>query len=244
MTSREGEQLGLVAGVIDGLKQKPAYLLLFGILVVFMVVVSSFAWTASSDLIIVGSFVVFLVAFALAANIIKIVELSGRIPAEQRQVMEQLLALGTKEDIPLTDEKVKRWAERWNCEWSYLSESGRLLPYVNDNITIDIDRVDRETGLARARSESPYRGGATYDIWGRISKRDMGLMFYSFQGDLEALQGVIILRLRAAGTVHGWWLGIGKKNVDIGGQFTWTESKADPEFRAESFNTREDPPKR
>ncbi len=247
MNSTEREKLKLVTSIVEGLKQKPAYLLLFGILVLFMFIVSTFAavaWRSDQVSIVIGSFVVILVALFLAAYVIKIVEGSGRIPKEHREVMEQLLALGTKEDIPLSNVKAKRWAKRWNCRWTYMSESGGLLPYVDDNVTIDLDRIDLETGLILGRGESPYRGGTTYELFGRISKRDLALMFYKGQEDMEALMGVIILRMKTGGSVHGWWLGIGKENMDVGGRFTWTEASRDPDFRAREYDITPDPPQR
>lgn len=247
MNSTESEKLKLITSIVEGLKQKPAYLLLFGILVLFMFIVSAFAAVALRENqvpVVIGSFVVILVALFLAAYVIKIVEGSGRIPKGQREVMQQLLALGTKEDIPLSKAKAKRWAKRWNCRWTYMSESGRLLPYVDDNVTIALDRIDPETGFMRGRGESPYRGGTTYELFGRISKRDMALMFYRGQEQLEALMGVIILRMKTGGSVHGWWLGIGKENMDVGGRFTWTEASGDPDFRARKYDVTKDPPQR
>ncbi len=245
MNSTEREKLKLVTSIVEGLKQKPAYLLLFGILVLFMFIVSMFAvWQSDQVSIVIGSFVVILVALFLAAYVIKIVEVSGRIPKEHREIMQQLLALGTKEDIPLGKTKARRWAKRWNCRWTYMSESGRLLPYVYDNVTIDPDRIEQETGLMCGRGESPYRGGTTYELFGRISKRDLALMFYKGQEDMEALMGVIILRMKTGGTVHGWWLGIGKENMDVGGRFTWTEASSDPDFRAREYDVTSDPPQR
>ncbi|MFQ5585606.1 MAG: hypothetical protein ACE5GF_02105 [Thermodesulfobacteriota bacterium] len=247
MNHTEGQKLKLVTSIVEGLKQKPAYLLLFGILVLFMFIVSGFAavsWRDHQDTVVIGSFVVILVALLLAAYVIKVVEVSGRIPKDQREVMQQLLALGTKEDIPLSKATAMRWAKRWNCRWTYMSESGRLLPYVDDNVTIAPDRIDLETGLIRCRGESPYRDGTTYDLFGRISKRNMALMFYRGHEDLEALMGVIILRMKAGGSVHGWWLGIGKENCDVGGQFTWTEARGDPDFHAHEYDLTNDPPRR
>ncbi len=247
MNSTESEKLKLVTSIVEGLKQKPAYLLLFGILVLFMLIVCAFAtvmWQAGQVAIVIGSFVVILVALFLSVYVIKIVEGTGRIPKGQREVMEQLLALGTKEDIPLSNVKAKRWAKRWNCRWTYMSESGQLLPYVDDNVTIALDRIELETGLMRGRGESPYRGGTIYELFGRISKRDMALMFYRGKEQLEALMGVIILRMKAGGSVYGWWLGIGKENMDVGGRFTWTEASRDSDFRAREYDVSNDPPKR
>lgn len=243
MNGTESDQIRLIGRIVEGLKQKPAYLLLFGILVLFMFMVIGLAVRfENNNTFVIVSLGMILVALLVAAYVIKTVEMAGRVPERQRDVMKQLLALGTDEDIPIGRTKAKRWAKRWNCRWTYLSDSGRLLPYVRDNIIFDIDRIDTEDGLIRGRGESPYRGGSTYDIFGRISKRDMALMFYRFRGELEALMGVLILRMRTGGSVHGWWLGIGKENMDIGGRFTWEEAGADPDFEPRVYEVSEDPP--
>ncbi len=247
MNNTEKEKLKLISNIVEGLKQKPAYLLIFGILVIFMLIVGGFAamaWRNDQNLIVISAFAVILVALFIAVIVIKIVERPGRIPKGQREVMQQLLALGTKDDIPLSNAKVKRWAKRWNCRWTYMSESGRLLPYVDDNVTIDPESIEQETGLMRGKGESPYRGGTKYELFGRISKRDMALMFYRGKETLEALMGVIILRMKAGGSVYGWWLGIGKENVDVGGRFTWIEANRDPDFQAKEHDVTNDPPQR
>ncbi len=243
MNDMEKERLRLLHKIVEGLRVKPAYLLLFGILVVFLFIVSIFAWSNRNSIqVVIACLAVIVVALILAAHIIRVVETTGRVPKGQRQVMEQLLALGTKEDIPISKAKTIRWAKKWNCRWTYLSESGKLLPYVDDNVTFDLDRIDTEHGLVVGRGDLPYLGGTTYQLFGRISKRDMGLLFYRGRGEIEALMGIIILRMKTNGDVYGWWLGIGKENMDIGGRFTWTEARRDPQFSPREYDVSKDPP--
>ncbi len=243
MNGTETEKLRLLDKIAEGLRVKPAYLLFFAILVVILFIVIGFlSWDQRDPTITIGAFALCGVALLVAPFVIKTVEVAGRVPKEQRDVMNQLLALGTKEDIPLSKAKAERWAKRWNCRWTYLSKSGQLRRYVDDNVTFDLNGIDTESGLVQGRGESPYRGGTTYEIFGRLSKRDMALMFYRFRGELEALMGVMIVRMRAGGSAHGWWLGIGKENMDIGGRFTWTDSRQSSAFEPKEYPVRDDPP--
>lgn len=248
MNSKENEKRKLVDNIVEGLKQKPAYLLLFGILVLFMLIVSTFAVVMRDHTaVVIGSFVVvILISLFIAAYVIKVVEGNKPepIPQKDREVMEKFLPLGTPEDVPLSKEEANRWAKKWNCRWTYMSESGQLLPYVDDNITIHLDRIDRDTGYVRCWDESPYRRGTTkFKLFGRISKRNMALMFYAGYEDFMDFIGVIILRMQTSG-VYGWWLGVGKDNTDVGGQFTWKDASMDPDFRPREYDLSKDPPKR
>ncbi len=244
----------LIARIIDGLEQKPAYLMFFGVcctLFVFGGVGLGYGvwWSErpyAHEALLAGFGLgaLALIGAVIVVIVVTIAESRRQIPIRQRQVMEQLLALGTSEDIPLTENMKKRWAKRWNCRWTYLAKSGSLKPYVDDNVSFFLDRINTETGLAKGVGESPYRGGTRYDIFGRISKRNMALMFYKFREELEPLMGVVILRMKTGGDVHGWWLGIGKENMDVGGRFTWTDSSRDADFRSHAYDVSEDPPKR
>ena len=128
--------------------------------------------------------------------------------------------LGSPEHVPLHPPSVAdQWRQTWRSSWTYFDpDAEELKPYVDD--TVRIMTIDIETGLLTGTAKSPYFGGTTYSLQGRVSRQGFALLIYSFD-EHPGMVGAVIARIqRDSQQVNGWWLGFGKEEITVGGRFT------------------------
>ena len=178
----------------------------------------------AQDITIIGMILVLVLVVALAG---------WRYTSPREVLPSEISSLWTEDDIPLPKEYAQSLIERWNCQWTYRTPAGELVPYVDD--TIVIEDVDDKTGKISGRGLSAYGSDANYKILGRVSKRGLIHLFYSTPPPKMGLSGMVILRITPMGDLRGWWLGAGREGGDVGGFVYWKRAKTDQEFQREVY---------
>ncbi|MEN8238258.1 MAG: bZIP transcription factor [Actinomycetota bacterium] len=136
--------------------------------------------------------------------------------------------LGSSEHVPLDPPSVAdQWKRTWRSSWTYFDRVAQeLKPYVDD--TVKIEEIDVETGLLTGTALSPYFGGTTYSLQGRVSRQGFALLIYSFDEN-PGMVGAVIARMHPdSQQVNGWWLGFGKEDRTVGGRFTMKLATNEP----------------
>lgn len=181
-------------------------------------------------LLIVGMLLVLLIVVLVAG--IKFVSPPGSqsgsgAPAE-------ITPLGSQ-PYPSVDEGVATaWQGRWNCHWTYRSQSGTLEPYVDDQIVLE--KVDRRSAAVQGYGISAQVMANRYPISGRIeSNGRYAQLIYSSPPPLVRLAGVFIVCLTASGDLDGWWLGVGSDGGDVGGGVRCVRPDKEPGFELHNY---------
>jgi len=150
------------------------------------------------------------------------------------EVMPSVISsLWSVEDLPIPEDIALYLKGRWNCRWTYHTASGELDPYVYDRV--DIQELDIKTGDFTGEGLSVYGPDADYKVFGKISKRQFMILFYTTPPPKMGISGMAMLKLSHMGKLEGWWLGGGREGGTVGGQVIWIQESEDPEFIPEYF---------
>jgi hypothetical protein len=170
--------------------------------------------------LIVGMLIVLILVVVLGA---------WRYTAPRDAASQGIASLWTTDHVPLPGDMAAAWRGCWHCRWTYRTPGGGLVPYVDD--VIRIEEVDSRTGSLTGTGLSAYTPSSIYKVYGRVSKKRLGHLFYSSGAPHFGLAGMLILRMTPLGEVRGWWLGVGRQGGDVGGRVTWVRETTDPDFR-------------
>ncbi|MCH8153570.1 MAG: hypothetical protein IH830_14515 [Planctomycetes bacterium] len=147
---------------------------------------------------------------------------------------KDMQTIWSKNDLPIPKALALDWYGTWNCRWTYQRTDGRLFPYVDDNIVVE--DVDESSGFVSARGITAYDKGVEYKVSGRISKRGLGVFFYSSAGTkYPGLDGTFILRRSPLGKIKGWWMGNARTTGEVQGDVTFEKAAPNDGFEPKVY---------
>lgn len=173
-------------------------------------------------ILIVGSIILLLV----------IIIFTGLKILNKSPLPKEIKAMWTGKDIPLTEDIANSWRGQWNAKWTYKNNKDELKKYVDDQIFFE--KIDNATGEFEGYGISAYDTKTRYILRGRISKRGICHLFYS-SNPPYSLSGVSILKMSPMGEIIGWWLGVGRKGGDVGGDVQLRKGYPNDDFEIKAY---------